>query len=79
MPELVEVEFKTYENVKEQLLGSNLGKFVLIKEKNVVGVFDTKQDAIRVGYEKFGNVPFLVKEIMQVESPLNFTSNLLVV
>jgi hypothetical protein len=77
MSELLEAELKTYEVSRDQLLGSDSGKFVLIKEDRVVGTFDTKPDAIRAGYEQFGNVPFLVKQIVQVEAPLNFTSNLL--
>lgn len=77
MSELLEVELKTYEAHRDELLGSNSGKFVLIKGEQVVSVFDTEVDAIRAGYERFGNVPFLVKQVMQVELPQNFTSNLL--
>ncbi len=77
MPELLETELKTYEDHRDELLGSDSGKFALIKGEQVISVFDTKADAIRNGYERFGNVPFLVKQIVQVEAPQNFTSNLL--
>lgn len=77
MPELLEVELKTYEDHRDELLGSDSGKFVLIRGEQVISVFDTKADAIRAGYERFGNVPFLVKQLVQVEVPQNFTSNLL--
>ena len=33
-------------------------------------------DAINQGYEKFGLVPFLVKQVVPVETSLDFTSNL---
>ena len=79
MPDLLEVELKAYEAHRDELLGTNSGKFVLIKGEQIVGVFDTQVDAIRAGYERFGNVPFLVKQIVQVEIPQNFTSNLIVV
>jgi hypothetical protein len=77
MPELLEVELKTYEDHRDELLGSDSGKFVLIRGEQVISVFDAKADAIRAGYERFGNVPFLVKQVVQVEVPQNFTSNLL--
>jgi hypothetical protein len=70
-------EIHTYEARKNELIGKSKGKFALIKEEQVVDVFDTKIDAIRQGYERFGNVPFFVKQILEIETPQNFTSNLL--
>jgi hypothetical protein len=29
-------------------------------------------DAIADGYRRFGNVPFLVKQVVEVETPINF-------
>jgi hypothetical protein len=79
MPTLLDSELATYERAKDQLLGTSEGKFVLIRGDEVVGVFDSKMDAIAQGYQKFGNVPFLVKQIMKIETPQNFVSNLLAV
>lgn len=70
-------ELKTYEANKDNLLGAAEGKFVLIRGTEVVGVFDSQMDAISAGYKKFGNVPFLVKQIRKVEEPQTFVSNLL--
>lgn len=53
------------------------GKFVLIKDDDVVDVFDSKIDAIREGYKKFGNIPFLVRQRVELDMPQNLTSNLL--
>jgi len=77
MTQTLQEELETYEAHKVELLSKAKGKFALIKGKEVVDVFDTSQDAIRQGYERFGNVPFLVKEILEIEVPQNFTSNLL--
>lgn len=79
MTELLKKEIETYNAHKAELVGQSKGKFVLIKDDKVVDVYDTKMDAIRQGYERFGNVPFLVKLIVEVEVPLEFTSNLLAV
>ena len=77
MAQLLDSEITTYEQNRDQLLGSAEGKFVLIHGDRVVGIYDSKMDAIAAGYQQFGNVPFLVKQILKVEPPLNFISNLL--
>lgn len=79
MTRLLEGELKTYERQRDSLLGSAEGKFVLIHGNEVVGVYDSKMDAIAQGYQRFGNVPFLVKHILKIETPLNFVSSHLAV
>jgi hypothetical protein len=69
-------ELETFERHKAELLGSDEGKYVLIKGSEVIGVFESSMDAVGQGYERFGNVPFLVKQIVEVELPLLFTSSL---
>ena len=59
------------------MLGNAEGKFVLIHNDQVIGVYDSKMDAIAASYQQFGNVPFLVKQIVKLETPHNFISNLL--
>jgi len=75
MPSL-DTELKTYEQNRDNLLGTAEGKFALIYNTQVIGTYDSKMDAISAGYQQFGNVPFLVKQILKVEAPLNFISNL---
>jgi hypothetical protein len=77
MAPMLDVELKTYEQNRDQLLGTAEGKFVLIHTNQIVAIYDSKMDAIATGYQQFGNVPFLVKQIVKVETPQNFTSNLL--
>lgn len=70
-------ELETYAKHKAELLVENSGKYVLIKEEEIVGVYESQNDAINSGFEKFGNVPFLVKKIEQIEQKQNYTSNLI--
>lgn len=77
MAQLLDTEVKTYEQNRDHLLGTAEGKFVLMHGMQVVGVYDSKMDAIAAGYQQFGNDPFLVKQVVRVEAPQNFTSNLL--
>lgn len=77
MGQVLDTEVETYERHRDHLLGSAEGKFVLIRGTEIVGVYDSKMDAIAQGYLRFGNVPFLVKQIVKIEAPQNFVSNLL--
>lgn len=75
MPDLLDRELAAYEQHKEELLGRAEGKFALIGEDQVLGVYETQADAVAEGYNRLGNVPFLVKQILKVEVPENFVSN----
>lgn len=77
MTTVLDTELNTFERHRDHLLATAEGKFVLIRNGEVVGVYDSKMDAIAHGYEKFGNVPFLVKQVVKIEAPQNFISNLL--
>jgi hypothetical protein len=43
------------------------GKFVVIHGTTVVDFFSSYEDAIKVGYDKFGLQPFLVKQVNTIE------------
>lgn len=77
MTEVLSKELKTYEVNLGSLLGSHEGKFVLIYGEKVLGTFDSQMDAITRGYRELGNVPFLVKQVLKVDVPLSFVSNVL--
>lgn len=59
----LEKELETYYRNKDNLIVENKGKFVLIKDSQIVGVYTSSEDALTAGLQKFGNVPFLIKEI----------------
>ena len=44
------------------------GKFVLIKDTDIVGFFDTYTDAIAQGYREFDLDPFFVAMVNRYES-----------
>ena len=69
---VLEHELKTYEQKLSDLL-AHQGKFVLIHDDEVAGIFGAYEDAIRAGYEKYGLSPFLVKQILAVERVQYFT------
>ena len=57
-------EFEFYNREKAKLLETAVGKFALIKDQQLAGTYDTDQDAYKVGLEKFGNVPFLIIQVL---------------
>ncbi|MEK6846427.1 MAG: hypothetical protein AABY26_06725 [Nanoarchaeota archaeon] len=74
---LLRLELETYESKRAELIKESLGKFILIRGKEIIGTYDSQQDALKAGVEKFGNTPFLVKKIELIEHSQNFTSNLI--
>lgn len=74
---VLDTELETYEKHRDRLLNTDRGKYVLIHGDEVVGAYHSKLDAINLGYRKFGNVPFLVKQIVELETPEYIVSGLL--
>lgn len=74
---LLEKEMNVFDKQLPDLLEKSAGKFVLIKEDEIIGVYEAREDALRAGYEKFRQEPFLVREIVAIPEPLNFASNFL--
>lgn len=59
-------EMATYNRHLPALPGQQ-GKFVLIKGAEVSGTFDSYQDALTAGYQRFKLNPFLVKQITAID------------
>jgi hypothetical protein len=63
----LETELQTFEARKAELLEKHQGKFALISGADFIGAFDTVDNAYKVGVDKFGLKPFLVKRISSRE------------
>lgn len=59
-------EIQTYEERKEELLAHE-GKYVVIHGEEIGGFYDTLDEALEAGYERFGLDPILVKQIEREE------------
>lgn len=46
----------------------NEGRFVLIKNNDLAGIYTTEQTAFEEGLRRWGNTPFLIAKISKVES-----------
>jgi len=69
----LETELRTFRAHRDELIGRARGKYVLIHGEEIVDFFENQTDALTKGFRKFGNNPFLVKLVTEVEVPLNFT------
>jgi hypothetical protein len=64
-------EWKTYKREAARLVAEgHEGRHALIKGDEIVGLFDTHDEAIAAGYERFGPGGFAVQTIRSVERPL---------
>ena len=55
-------ELATFKGHLEELLRDE-GKYVLIKGREVIGIYDDQQEALREAAIRFGGEPVLIKEI----------------
>jgi hypothetical protein len=58
----LEKELATYRDNLQSVL-ANEGKFVLIHDSEVAGIFDTYADALSEGYQRSKLDPFLIRQI----------------
>ena len=59
-------EVKAFDKLLPELL-KDAGKFALIHGSDLAGVYSSYEDALKIGYEKYGVTPFLVRRIAQTE------------
>lgn len=71
----LEKELETYSRELPNLLASE-GRHVVIEGDKIIGVFSSYEDALKIGYEKCGLKPFLVKKIQAVEQVQYFSRDL---
>jgi hypothetical protein len=63
----LQTEQAFFEKNRSQLLKEHRGKYALIKGEVLVGTFDTAENAYIAGVQRFGNVPFLIKQVVEEE------------
>ena len=56
-------DYKFFEEKLPALLKDHRGRFALIKDQEIHGTYSSVEDALKHGYEQFGNTDFLIQEI----------------
>jgi hypothetical protein len=65
----LEKEMQTYRQALPTLLTTSAGKFVLIHGDQIIGAWDTEEEAIEAGDQRFGLEPFLVHRVQETDQP----------
>lgn len=75
---MLETELKIFNENQSKLKAEHpAGGFVVIKDDKILGVWNDRVDALRQGIEKYGDVPFLVKNILDDNTVvINFSRTL---
>src|SRR4051812_38967613 len=65
-------ELETYLRLRpDWVREGKVGKWVVIHQDEVAGFFDSFDDALRAGYDRYGlNEPFMARQVAEVELPL---------
>lgn len=67
MPDRLEVERKVFDEHIEEWRSSHIGKYVLIKGKEVVGFFDSLDKAFDQGSKRYGMADFFIEQILPAD------------
>ena len=56
-------EIAAFEKMRERLEAQHMGKWVLFYQEKMIGTFDTFNDAAQEAVKKFGEGPYLIRQI----------------
>jgi len=71
---MFETELKVFNDNIHRLKASHpSGGFVVIKGTDILGVWTSRDDALKEAYKTYGNVSFLVKDINLLNMSANFS------
>jgi hypothetical protein len=68
----LQTELEYFEKHKAEYLERYKGQFVLIKGEKFAGTFTTEAEAYKAGLERFGNEPFLIKQVLEDDETVSF-------
>jgi hypothetical protein len=68
---MLETELAYYRAHRDEWLKSYRDRFVLVKGEKLIGVFNTQEEALRVGARSFGLNSFLIQRVSEVDKPID--------
>ncbi len=71
---MLKKELQFYNSIRQNLLSHHEGKFALIHEEELVGIFISDSDAYREGIKQFGQSPFLIQYVTGKEETEKYPS-----
>jgi len=61
--EIMEASVNTFMGKYDSLLANHEGEWIVFNEGENTDTYHAQEEALKAGYGKFGNVPFLVRQI----------------
>lgn len=68
----LQTELEYFQKHKQEYLQYYKGQFVLIKGEQFGGSYTTEAEAYKAGLDKFGNVPFLIKPVLDKDETVSY-------
>jgi hypothetical protein len=68
----LEQETAYFEEKKAEWLQHYTGQFALVHGDELLGTFTQFDEAFDAGVKRLGNQPFLIKQIVETETPVQF-------
>ncbi|HKF51033.1 MAG TPA: hypothetical protein VKB26_01870 [Candidatus Acidoferrales bacterium] len=62
MPD-IEAEISAYADMREQLEQTHMGKWVLLHDRKLIGIFDSFDAAAEEAVKRFGTGPYLIRQV----------------
>jgi hypothetical protein len=59
----LETEITTYESMREGLEAEHMGKWALLHDHDLIGLYDTFDAVAREAVKRFGRGPYLIRQI----------------
>lgn len=56
-------DIKAFVDMKADLEAHHMGKWVLFHDQEMIGAFDTFNDAVQEAAQRFGKGPYLIREV----------------
>ncbi len=60
---IIEKEIIAYDLMREELEADHKGEWVLVHDQQLIGTYETFQEAASVATRRFGRGPYLIREI----------------
>jgi len=61
--EVVENEIAAYDKMRRDLEARHMGKWVLVREGNLIGVYDSFESVAEDAVRRFGRGPYLIRQV----------------
>ncbi len=71
----IQRNYATFLDLLGKLLSDHAGRYVLLHDQQLAGVFDSPGEAARAGFAQFGHKPYSIQYVTDEPVDLGFMSN----